>query len=156
MGQSTWGVYYWNSNNKHEGLCVSLHPTCRCLQPGPCRRIWPSCWPGVPPVSVQAIPGRAQKHHSVKGFWGCSCSRTSLPCCPRLSCCPSLSCPSHPPCTSSPCCASLPCPHCPCRPSLPRPYCPCRPRLPRPYCPCRPSLPHPYCPCRPRLPHPYC
>merc|ERR1711892_1101270 len=62
------GVYYWNSNNKHEGLCVSLGPPCRCLQPGPCRRIWPSCWPGVPPVSVQAIPGIAQKHHSVKGF----------------------------------------------------------------------------------------
>merc|ERR1711892_148016 len=125
------GVIHWNSNNKHEGLYLSLRPPSCCFQPGPCRRIWPSCWPSVPPVSVQAIPGRAQKYRPVQGFRSQCCS-WSWPC---LPCCPCLSCPS------SPCRPCLSCPSCPCRPCVPCPSCPCRPCLPCPSCPCCHCLP---------------
>merc|ERR1711970_497015 len=49
---------------EYEGLCVSLHPPCRCLRcwPPPCRRLCPSCWPSVPSVRLQAIPGRLTSH----------------------------------------------------------------------------------------------
>merc|ERR1712106_539784 len=120
----------------HEGHCESFHPPCCCFccpsipwrtswsccpwSSSSCWLSWPSSWPSFPPVCLQAIPGRTQKHYSVQGFWSFCCCL---------------------PCSNCPCCSRLPCPNCPCCSCLPCPNCPCCSSLPCPNCPCCSSLP---------------
>merc|ERR1711892_893316 len=150
--------------HQHEGFHRPARPPCLCQWccSTPCERSWSD----LPPVCLQAFPGRTQEHCPVKGFRSChrlslrlsqqtsrskGChwpsyrSRYCTPSCPRCLCCPCC-----------PCCPCLSCPYCPRCPSLCCPCCPRRPCLPCPYSPRCPSLCCPCCPRRPCLPCPCC
>merc|ERR1711892_305914 len=126
--------------HQHEGFHCPPRPPClrRWCCSTPCERSWSD----LPPVCIQAFPGRTQEHCPVKGFR--SCHRLSL----RLSQQTSRSKGCHWPSYRSRYCTPS-CSRCPRWPRLPCPYRPRCPSLPCPYRPCCPCL---CCPCCPRCP----
>merc|ERR1712106_1132955 len=135
--------------HKHEGFHHPPRPPGlrqRCCST-PCVRSWSD----LPPVCLQAFPGRTQEHCPVEGFR--SCRRLSLWLSQQTSRSKGCHWPSYrsrfcsPSCSrcTSLCCTNLCCPCCPRCPRLCCPYCPCCPRLCCPCCPCCPCLPCPHC-----------
>merc|ERR1719278_1805907 len=111
--------------------CCSRCPCCSCCSRGSLCPCGPQCsslpslsssccpccprvpwrWASVPPVSIQALPGRAQGHHPVQGLRSHCCCCPRLPQSPQRSpqwascCCPRWPCWSCGPCSSSPRCS---------------------------------------------------